>query len=152
MAVDLLQKQRGRGPGRPFERGESGNPAGRPAGSRNQATIAAEQVLDGEAAALTRKAVELALGGDALAVRLCLDRIIAPRRDRPVALALPPIDSIADLAGAMTALATAAAHGAITPGEAADFAQVVETIVRAIDAADFERRLRLLEAADAARR
>ena len=152
MAVDLLQKQRGRGPGRPFERGESGNPAGRPAGSRNQATIAAEQVLDGEAAALTRKAVELALGGDALALRLCLDRIIAPRRARPVELALPPIDSVADLAGALKAVATAAAQGAITPGEAAEFAQIVETIVRAIDATDFERRLRLLEAADAARR
>ncbi len=149
MAVDLLQKQRRRGPGRPFEKGESGNPGGRPAGSRNKATIAAEQVLDSEAAALTRKAVELALGGDALALRLCLDRIIAPRRDRPVELALPPINSIADLVGAMSAIAGAAARGAITPGEAGEFAQFVETFVRTVDTVDFERRLGLLEKASA---
>ena len=143
MAVDLLQKQRRRGPGRPFEKGESGNPKGRPAGSRNKATLAAEQVLDSEAAALTRKAVELALGGDALALRLCLDRIIAPRRDRPVELALPAIDNVADLTRAMGAVAAAAARGAVTPGEAAEFAQIVETFVRAIEATDFERRLRI---------
>lgn len=152
MAVDFLQKQRRRGPGRPFEKGQSGNPAGRPAGSRNKATLAAEQVLDGEAAALTRKAVELALGGDALALRLCLDRIIAPRRDRPVELALPAIGKAADLARAMGAVAAAAAQGAVTPGEAAEFAQIVEIFVRAIEATDFERRLRMLEAGGAAGR
>jgi hypothetical protein len=150
MAVDLLRKQRRRGPGRPFVRGQSGNPAGRPVGSRNKATMAAEQLLDGEAAALTRKAVGLALGGDALALRLCVERIIAPRRGRPVALALPPIDSVADLARAMAAIAAAAASGALTPGEAAQFARLVETFGRAIDATDIDRRLRSLEAANAA--
>ncbi len=152
MAVDFLQKQRRRGPGRKFKKGQSGNPAGRTAGSRNKATLAAEQVLDGEAAALTRKAVELALGGDALALRLCLDRIIAPRRDRPIELALPPIETVADLARAMKAVARAAARGAVTPGEAAEFAQLVETTVQAIDATDFERRLQKLEAAGPAGR
>ena len=150
MAVDLLRKQRRRGPGRPFVRGQSGNPAGRPMGSRNKATMAAEQLLDGEAAALTRKAVGLALGGDALALRLCVERIIAPCRGRPVELALPPIDSVADLAPTMAAIAAAAASGAITPGEAAQFARLVETFGRAIDATDFDRRLRSLEAANAA--
>jgi hypothetical protein len=37
-------------------------------------------LLDGEAEALTRKAVELALDGDASALRLCLDRVVGPRR------------------------------------------------------------------------
>ncbi len=74
------QKQRGRG--RPFEKGQSGNLAGRPRGSRNRATQAMQQLLDGEARALTRKAVELALGGDTTALRMCLDRLLAPRRDR----------------------------------------------------------------------
>src|SRR6267142_255835 len=46
--------------GRPFLRGESGNPAGRPMGARHKATVAAEALLDGEAEALTRKAVEMA--------------------------------------------------------------------------------------------
>jgi hypothetical protein len=146
MAADFLQKQRRRGTGRPFVKGQSGNPAGRRAGARNKAT----QPLDGEAAALARKAVDMALAGDALAMRLCLDRIIAPRRERPVAPALPPIRSVADLAGVMAAVADAAARGTISASEAAAWVQFVEIYVRAIDTADFDRRLRLLEDAEGA--
>jgi hypothetical protein len=58
-----------------FEKGRSGNPAGRPRGSVNSATRAAALLLDGEAEALMRKAVEAALAGDPAALRLCLDRI-----------------------------------------------------------------------------
>jgi hypothetical protein len=80
MAANVLQEQPRKGPGRPFAKGRSGNPAGRSVGSRNRATLIAEAMLDDEAAALVRKAVELALGGDGPALRLCLDRIVAPRR------------------------------------------------------------------------
>ena len=48
----------------------------RPKGARNRATLAAETLLDGEAEALTRKAVELALAGDTTALRLCLERVL----------------------------------------------------------------------------
>jgi hypothetical protein len=65
-----------------FAKRRSGNPAGRPRGSSNRATRAAEMSLDGEATALTRKAVELRLTGDQAALRLCLDRTVAPRRER----------------------------------------------------------------------
>src|ERR1700730_15620800 len=60
----------GRVRGRPFEKGQSGNPAGRRVGCRNKTTLAAATLLAGEAEALTRKAVELALGGDPTALRL----------------------------------------------------------------------------------
>src|SRR6516225_4824452 len=84
MAADnFLQKQQ-KQRRRPFEKGRSGNPAGRPRGSRNRSTLAAQLLLQGEAEALTRKAVELALGGDPTALRLCLDRLIAPHRERLV--------------------------------------------------------------------
>jgi hypothetical protein len=132
--------------GRPFEKGRSGNPAGRPRGSTNRATKSAAFMLDGEAEALTRKAVELALGGDASALRLCLERILAPRRGRPVQLALPPIRNAADIAGTMGAITAAAACGDITPGEAAELAKVVDTLVRSIETSDFDRRLQMLEA------
>ena len=44
-----------------------GNP-GRPAGARNRATLAALALLEGEAEALTRRCVGLALGGDTTAL------------------------------------------------------------------------------------
>ena len=148
MAVDPLYKQQKRRPrGRPFRKGESGNPAGRPAGARNRATLLVEQLLDGEAPALARKVMAMALAGDAAAMRLCLDRIIAPRRERPVRLALPRIASAADLGPAMAAVAGAAAEGAITPAEACELSQVLDTYIRAVAAEDFARRLKQLEAA-----
>ena len=49
--------------GRPFEKGRSGHPGGRRAGSRNKKTLAAA-LLEGESEALTKRAVELALAGN----------------------------------------------------------------------------------------
>jgi len=122
----------------------------KPPGCRNHASRTAEILLDSEVEALTRKAMALAMDGDALALRLCLDRIIAPRRARPVHLDLPPIAEPADIAAAMAAVTAAVAGGVITPGEGAEVAKVVDTYVRAIEASDFDRRLKALEAADAA--
>src|ERR1700736_4189956 len=132
--------------GRPFAKGRSGNPAGRPAGARNKKTLAAAVLLEGEAEALTRKAVDLALAGDPTAMRLCIERILPPCRERTVKFVLPPIESAADIAPAMKAVTSALAAGVITPGEAATIAAVVDTFVRAIETSDFERRLQLVEA------
>ncbi len=95
---------------------------------------------------MTRKAVERALEGDAMALRLCLDRIIPARRGRTVQLGVAPVRGTADLGSTMAAITTAATQGVITPGEAADLARVVEIHVRAVETSDFERRLQQLEA------
>jgi hypothetical protein len=94
---------------------------------------------------LTRKAVELALEGDPTALRLCLERILPPCRERAVKFALPPIESAADIATAMKAVTAALAGGVITPGEAGTIAAMVDTFVRAIETSDFDRRLQELE-------
>jgi hypothetical protein len=73
--------------GRPFE---LGNP-GKPKGARHRATRAVEALLEGEAEALMRRAIEAALGGDTTALKLCLDRVAPALRERPVSFALPPI-------------------------------------------------------------
>ena len=150
MADEDITNLPGRGRGRPFEKGRSGNPTGRRVGCRNKTTIAAASLLAGEAEALTRKAVELALGGDPTALRLCIERVLPQCRERTVKFALPPIESAADIAPAMKAVTSALADGMITPGEAATIAAVVDTFVRAIDASDFDRRLQELEVASKA--
>jgi Family of unknown function (DUF5681) len=148
LAVDSLQisaeTARAEGPrksgGRPFSKGQSGNPAGRKRGSKNKSTLAAQALLEGEAEALTRKAVELAMAGNALALKLCLDRVSSPRRERAVAFALPPIATAEDLAAALTAIADATARGELTPGEAFDLARLADSFLRVFDARDEERR------------
>jgi hypothetical protein len=136
-----VRKQRGR----PFVKGRSGNPAGRPAGSRNKSTMAAEALLDGEAEAITRKAIERAIEGDPTALRLCLERIIPARKDRPVRFELAPIKSITDAVAASAALVTAVAAGDLTPSEAADIGKLVDSYLRSIEATEFEQRLARLE-------
>src|SRR5271169_4787644 len=87
--------------GRPFAPGKSGNPKGRPKGARNNATVIAEVLLDGEANAITRKLIDKALEGDTTALRLCLDRLLPPKRGRPVSFKLPAkIETAADAAQA----------------------------------------------------
>jgi hypothetical protein len=141
IAETTAPKQRGR----PFQKGCSGNPQGRPLGARNAATVIAEQLLDGEAAAITRKVIELAMQGDLTALRLCLERIVPPRRDRPVNFNLPSMNSADDASKALAAITTAVASGELTPTEAAELSRVIEGYVKALEATEIERRLRLLE-------
>ena len=131
--------------GRPFQKGCSGNPQGRPLGARNAATVIAEQLLDGEGEAITRKVIELAKQGDLTALRLCLERIVPPRRERPVNFTLPTMNSADGATKAMAAITTAVADGDLTPSEAAELSRVIEGYVKAIEATEIERRLCLLE-------
>ena len=119
-----------------FQKGQSGNPRGRPAGSRNGATLACESLLEGQAEALTQKAVDMALAGDTVALKICIDRIYPVRRDRPVSFPLPPINSARDAADIATAIAHAVAAGHITPSEAAEIGKVIEIYVKAYQTAE----------------
>ena len=124
----------------------SGNPAGRPKGSRNRTTVAVEEILDGEAEAITRKAIEMAKAGDTVALRLCLERIAPPRKERAVRFDLPPIETAADAVRASAALVAAVAAGELTTSQAAELGKLVESFVKAIEATDIVERLERLEA------
>jgi hypothetical protein len=139
--------------GRPFAKGQSGNPGGRPRGSMNRSTRAAQLLLDGEATPLSRKVVELALAGNPTALRLCLDRTAAPR---PLGRARSAADRRRGrhpcILGAIKVVADVVGRGGITPGEGFALSQMIESFLRAIDASDFDSRLRQLEDAQSARR
>ena len=130
-----------------FKTGQSGNPDGRPKGARNRATIAAEQLLDGEAAALTRKAIDLAKQGDTTALRLCIERILPARKDRPISFPIPRIETVADSVKAAATIVSAVADGELTPMEAAELSKVVDGFTRAVETVDLAARLTQLEQA-----
>jgi hypothetical protein len=128
-----------------FKRGQSGNPGGRPKGSLNKATLASQVLLDGEAEALTRKVVELAKAGNPMALRLCLERLLPPRRDRPVNFTLPKIKSAADLPQALLAILEGVSQGEITPGEGQILSNILEAYRKGLEITDHEDRITALE-------
>lgn len=122
-----------------------GNP-GRPKGARNKATCAVEALLDGEAEALGRKAIQLALADDTVALRLCLERICAPRKGRPITLNLPNVgNDPARLRAIISDLLSQIADGIVSPEEAAAVLPSVESARRTIELGEMEERLSRLE-------
>ena len=124
----------------------SANPRGRPVGSRHKATLAAEALLDGQVEQLTQACIDKALAGDPTAIRIVMDRIIAPRRERPVKFALPQVRTPADLVAANDALAQAVAAGELAPSEAAALGQLLSGIGKAIELVEIEKRMAAIEA------
>jgi hypothetical protein len=128
-----------------FRKGESGNPDGRPPGSRNKATLLIERLLDDGAKDIATKAIELAKNGDGTALRLCLDRIAPARKDRHIAFKLPKLEKPEHAIAAAAAIVEAVANAELTPSEAAEMMKLVEGYTRILEAEDHEQRLRALE-------
>ena len=121
-----------------------GNP-GRPKGARNRTTRAVEALLDWQSKALTQKAVDMALGGDTTALRLCLERIAPPRKDVPISFELPVIDNAQSASEAAQAVLSAVAQGEITPLEGTAVMGLIENYRRILETTDLECRLKALE-------
>ena len=129
-----------------FQPGQSGNPAGKPKGTRNRTTRLAEAMLDGEAEELVRKAIEMAKGGDGAALRMCLERLVPPRKEVPVSFDLPPIETLAQAKAASAAVLSAVASGDLTPTEGQSVMALLVSHKLIVEATDFEERLAALEA------
>jgi hypothetical protein len=140
-AENTAKQQRGR----PFEPGVSGNPNGRPKGSKNKATLAIAALLDGESEALTRKLIEQALTGDVTALRFCLQRIAPARRDQTVEFEMPLIETAADVLRASSSVLAACSQGNLSPNEASQVLAMITTHARMMGLIDIESRLRTLE-------
>ena len=128
-----------------WPKGTSGNPAGKPKGARHRITLMAEKLMEDDAEAVVQSVITAAKSGDMVAARLVLDRIAAPRRGRPVAFDLPPVQTAQDMVPAIAAVVAAVAEGELTPGEGQEIAAILETQRRAIETADLERRITALE-------
>lgn len=135
-----------------FQAGQSGNPAGKPKGARHKTTLALQSLLDGEAEAISRKAIELAKAGDLTAIRLVLERILPPRKDAPVLFTISKAATPEDISTAMDALIQAVAGGELTPLEAQAIASLLEGQRRILETTLLARKLDALQAVIAQRK
>ena len=129
-----------------YEKGESGNPSGRPQGARNKATLFALDLFEGESDALCRKAIELALDGDRVALRLCLERIAPAVKERPIeAFELPQIGNQGNVLEALEVVIEKLSSGELLPSESAAICRVLEQYRRHYETTELAERLDTLE-------
>jgi hypothetical protein len=125
--------------GRPFA---NGNP-GRKPGSKNKATLLAASLTREQGGDLLRKAYEMAMGGNVAMMKFLLDRYLP--KERSIELELPSLFEARDSVDAMAEIVDAASSGRISPREAADFAQLVSTSLRAIETNEAELKIQMIE-------
>ena len=133
-----------RRPGGQFVKGVSGNPRGRPRGTRDPRTVILAELLDGDGAAIVGKLIEQAKAGEPWAVRLVVERIL-PRHERRVAVELPAVTDAASVGEAIAAVIDLAAEGRLTIEEASGFLRLIEQQRKSIETGELAIRLELLE-------
>lgn len=123
-----------------FKKGQSGNPAGRKPGVQDR-RLALRALLEPHANDLVAKAVERALEGDVAALRLCLERIIAPAKDAP--LLIPNLEGT--LTEKAELIVDAMAAGNYPPSTALDLLKTIVAQARVFEMDELERRVVKLE-------
>jgi hypothetical protein len=131
--------------GRPWPRGISGNPAGKPPGARHEALKALDAIGSEGAADVMQAVVTAAKGGDMRAADILLRRLWPERKGRPVALDMPAALDAAGVAAALASVTQAVAGGELSPEEGQAVAAILETQRRAIETAELEARIAALE-------
>jgi uncharacterized protein DUF5681 len=128
-----------------FQAGSSGNPNGRPKGSRNRSTSQVEELLDNNEAAIITKILEKAREGDHQSAQLCVRSLYPRRRARPVLFDLPSIETLGDAKRASAAVCEAAGTGELTLDQADAYMSLIERHARVIEHAELAARVEMLE-------
>jgi predicted TPR repeat methyltransferase len=110
--------------------GHSGNPAGRPPGSRNKSTLAVEDALAARAEEAVDALVRSACEGNGAALRICFDRLAPPAKWRRVPFALPPLGCRDDVVAAGAAIVMGMADGDLTPAQAQEMLKVLQAFAK----------------------
>jgi hypothetical protein len=130
--------------GKPFELGNKFG-QGRPAGSRNKATLVLEALLDCEGEEVVRTMVTQAKGGNMTAAKALLDRLVPPRKSVPTPIEIPPINDASDLEAVLFKVANDMAIGELSPDEAQAITGVIANHIKLHETLKIEDRIAQLE-------
>ncbi|MFA6915380.1 MAG: DUF5681 domain-containing protein [Parachlamydiales bacterium] len=128
-----------------FQKDHSGNPKGKIKGTRNKATLAAEELLTGQLETICQRLIQEALLGNMQAIKMILDRILPIKRDLSVKIEIPALKTTADALESMSVITQAVMKGDISPSEGEALSRIVDIYVKAIEVHDHEKWLNLLE-------
>lgn len=128
-----------------FKPGTSGNPKGKPAGTRSKSTQLLAAMMEGGAEKITKAVIDAAQAGDLMAAKIILDRVMPPAKERPVNIDLPDTQTAQGVAAAQNAILQAVAAGDLLPGEASTLSAIVEAKRRAIETQELADRITQLE-------
>jgi hypothetical protein len=135
-----------------WKKGESGNVAGKPKGTRHRATTMLMALMEQNAESITQTVIEAAKTGDLTAARMILDRLAPPARERPVTLNLPDTGTAQGISAAQQTIVHAVASGELLPAEGTALAGIVESRRKALETQELERRIAVLEERNGASR
>lgn len=129
-----------------FVKGQSGNPRGKPRGVRHTATQISYALMEGNLKEVLETVINRAKGGDMVACRMVVDKVLPNSKDRPIALKLPLINDLSGVGLAQAEILHAVSIGDITPSEGEKIASIIEARRRSIETIDLEARISRLEA------
>ena len=128
-----------------WQQGQSGNPNGRPAGSRSKVLLALDALGESEANNIVKAMIEKAKEGDATAARQILDRVWPARKGARLRFDLPEVNKAEELPKAIAAVNRQVADGEISPDEAVLIVGLFEAQRKAIETSELAARLAALE-------
>lgn len=128
-----------------FKKGKSGNPRGKPKGAKHKSSLMAEMLFESEIEAICHHVITQAKEGNMQAAKIILDRLLPPKKDRPINFKLPMIHNAADALKAGRLISHAVGNGEITPLEGESLSKIVEIQAKNIDLFDFGTRLEAIE-------
>ena len=129
-----------------FQPGQSGNPNGRPSGSRSNVLVALDTLGESEAEEIVKATIQKAKDGDAAAAKAILDRVWPARKGARMQFTLPPIGKAEELPSAIASVAQQVADGEISPDEGELVVGLLEAQRKAIETSELAARVAALEA------
>jgi len=119
---------------------------GRPCGSKNKVTIAAENIFEEESGAIARQAVEMALNGHPQMIKLIMERVVPIKKSSPVKLdGMPIVDTVESAGEAAEFILQSIASGKVSPLDGEILSRVLDKRLHALQITEIERELKELK-------